>query len=452
MKYKFLYVVLGSILLLLIASSITQKLTYLGLTDDQIALARAFAEHAPLMALAGTEPAALLDSIDALEDARDGLAKLQGNTIDTKLIRKGLFPTRFLKALSELEEQRIFFIENATRESLAAYDKAMDKAFASYYADISAHRNSFLVAVPHDALSYIAGNARVSRQDILDALNSLENGVRHTEVRMINRRNCIRGNAELCDPSDAAFPLAEIPENESEKKLSETAKTVLSIYEGARPNMTTSVLSTSKGVCTETFPGSEHFALMHNTSLTLPIYLGDLRLIKIGAVKEQSFYQYFYERDIEYVSAPPILPYLCPEFAGEFAHLLAVHALEKSDENTAGKSTSFNIQWVNNSTDFDAIVHYAAYIGRTIANARDSGAPGPDDVATIFYTRSSFLALFLAHNPSVTGEHKRFFSTVTAYPEETPFVFFSNLPERSSLIPSLIESQKEFDTVHGLTS
>lgn len=463
-------VIVGDTQYRIVAGSVFQNETMIegvrSLEALRVAYAKTLAKRKPLVALAGTDPQSLLDATTFLEETQNKLTDLHEGRF-AKLLRGALYPTRFLRAASELEARRLAFVTTGSDADLRAYEDATRAAIYAYKRDLRAFRSAFLEVVPEDAPAYVAGSQRITRQALVSAINSLEDGINETELLFRARSACLRGSPSQCQTLNIQSSSPPSPAEISSDKYARAAD-VKSLYDASR-NDDPPLVTMAKGVCTTELPGGGFFALYREKNSLLPTYLGDLRLVDSRNQASVPFYDYFARENINLVASSPLTTYSCPLFAEEFSRLLLVRAFAESAETSLvenealssiesgsndgdEKRESYMLERTNKSTDFDEIVRYVANLEQFIMTAAEHGAPGGLEASTLFYARSAFLALFLAHNPSVVGTPTAFFEDISTESLDQPFIFYGSLKKTTAEHIKILEGLKALDTVHGFTS
>ncbi len=456
----------------------------------ELAYAKALARRSPFMALAGTDPKQLETAIDALEETKNKLAEVQKNRKDGDLVKSSLYPIEFLRALANLENARLLFLVNGNEDSQKKYQMAQNQAFYAYQDAIGNFKKAFLQAVSPNAKSFATGGTLVDRESIIKTLDTLSSGMRETKSMAEKREKCLSGKTDQCVISDLDFPTVSVPEKQIiPPELISQANNIRSILAKALNNdeiMNGPVVGLSKSRCTADTPGAPLFVLYKGKITEKdPVYynslfIGNIRFIDSEKQKQIEFFRYFAEHGVKYVISLPNAYYECPLGGYDTGKILGIHSviafakkssvsMYASGENKSGlkkledsfaspnalveekdvvdyillsqnivrggavpedvvdEIISISLQFRNLSTKFNNLITEISRIENKNLSLVRREINLSLDVSYLFYVRSGFMSLFLAHNPSATGFHGSFFEQNAIPLEKQPFIFYSSL-------------------------
>ncbi len=473
----------------------------------ELAYAKALARRSPFMALAGTDPKQLETAIDALEETKNKLAEVQKNRKDGDLVKSSLYPIEFLSALANLERARLLFLANGDEDSQKKYQMAQNQAFYAYQDDIGSFKKAFIQAVSPNAKFFAFGGNLVDRESITKALDTLSSGMRETKSMIEKREKCLSGKTAQCVISDLDFPTVSVLEKQviapALISQSNTIRSILAKALGDNEIMNGPVIGLSKSRCTADTPGAPLFVLYYKVKTMEKdmeyynsLFIGNIRFIDSEKQKQIEFFKYFALHGVKYVLSLPNAYYECPLSWYDTGKILGIHSViafakkssvsayasgenksrlkkledsfaspnalvEEKDavdyisvsqnvakegavpEDVVDEIISLSLQLRNVSAKFNNLITEISRIENKNLDLVRRGINLSLDLSYLFYVRSGFISLFLAHNPSATGFHGPFFEQNTIPLEKQPFIFYSSLPY-TPIVESEIMKDIEF--------
>jgi hypothetical protein len=422
------------------------------------AYAATLASRSPLLALPGTSPGDLRYAIDQLEIQASALAALQKDDAAARMVREDLYPIRFLRAAADAEEARQALIADPSRATSSAYDEAVRAEVAAYRDDLARFRGAAFRAIPEASPAYVAAGKLVSRTAILDLAGRLRRGLDGVDRELSRRDACLGASVLLCRSADLSIPL--LP-NKPQEKLSpeevRTAQENQALY-SVTPRSGEIVRGAplyvlDQSECTADAPGTPTYvlAIVSPDEQNIPprmrgIYIGDIRLIGTQKLGNLGFYRDLEARGIRYVLSPPLLHYECMDealdYAAIFATQLAVEAggsappvryeaegVAIADERAlSGRPEDMDLALAfrYHSARTDQIIRNMAWAERANVELVREGVEADLDVSNLFFSRSGFVSLFMAHNPSFVGDLTTF-APANIPPSAYPYTYFSTL-------------------------
>jgi hypothetical protein len=210
-----------------------------------------------------------------------------------------------------------------------------------------------------------------------------------------------------------------------------------------------------RSVCTTDAPGTPTYVLAivsPDMQQDIPprmrgIYVGDIRLIEIRKLGDLGFYRDLEARGIRYVLSPPLLHYECMDealdYAAIFATQLAVEAggsapsvryeadgIAIANEHASSgrpEDMGLALAFRYNSARTDQIIRNMAWSERANAELVREGVEADLDVSNLFFSRSGFVSLFMAHNSSFAGDDLTTFAPANIPPSAYPYTYYSSL-------------------------
>jgi hypothetical protein len=90
----------------------------------------------------------------------------------------------------------------------------------------------------------------------------------------------------------------------------------------------------------------------------------------------------------------------------------------------------------------DQIIRNIAWAERANAELVREGVEADLDVSNLFFSRSGFTSLFMAHNPSFVGDGLTTFAPANIPPSAYPYTYFSTLTSPEERAKALVDIQE----------
>ncbi len=473
----------------------------------RLAYAKTFARRSPLAALAGTDPERFKIAVNALSEIRDKLSEVQETKEGSAIVKSSLYPIDFLMALANLERARLRFIASGDEPGEKAYKTAERRIFTTYQNDITRFRSSFLRAVSPNVKSFATEGDLISREGMIDALDTLSIGMKKTKFISEKRSKCLRGKTSQCITEDLNFPSIPIPEKQTIKsELVSQAENIRSIFAetmGNKDVLHGPIIAISNGICISDTPGAPLFVLYSkklqekNLNYKNSLFIGNIRFIDSNEQRQIKFFKYFADNGIKYVISLPDIYYECPLSGYDFGKVMAIskviefskkspvsayaegetkkrlHKMESSfsspkalvterdaveyillsrdslkkeavPETIYNEIISISLELKNMSAEFESFLLKIYLVERNYLELISKGIPIPLDMSYLYFVRSSAMNLFLSHNSSATGVHAPLFEKSDIPLEKQPFLFYSSMPNTPDIKNSIIKDLEFF--------
>ena len=454
-------------------------------TDDRasralrIAYAHVLAERNPLFAIPGTAPTNLSYTADELQGTADQLAALQDDNVSATLVRTSLYPIDFLRTAAVAEAARATFIAYPDRRNQDRYNEAVEAEISAYVFDLGTFRDGVSLAVPDSTDQYVAAGKVIDKHGILSAIDTLRARIQIQRLRFNSRMLCIGGFVSRCEPEDLSIPQLHEPTAAAHSpSLVRQASQIRTIYENIFVEefpadgvpFHSPLIILASGICTAEAPGLPAYILAQITSDTVSperqraIYVGNIRFIKLSTYASLPFYQNLASMGIQYVLSIPSLQYECMDTARDHAAIYFTADVLRAASSSAdvlyqadairqanqmalmgiaeGVTDILSLQ--DNSAHFDFLVHGISRTERQNVLLVKGGVAADMYASNLFLSRSGFVSLFMANNPSFVGVVS-LFDTVYIPPEQQPYSYYS-------AISSATERQKIVEDVHSYFS
>jgi hypothetical protein len=472
----------------------------------RLAYAKASLRRNPIMALPGTDPAAMRGAVERLESLQEEMAALQ-KSVEERDAVQDLYPVRFLEALATAEEARLAFLELGTGSSLSAALAAQRIALAEYRSALDKHERAFMRVVPRSDRRFAAGASSFSYASVLSTLAKLKLAAEATSTTLRARATCLRGIATACSAKDVVLPSTASTGTEEEGVgLAMARRVETAIRTRVITDLPHSrIYSIPKSECLgETldplFKVATTIPSANSASKVLVTYVGDLLFIDSAAHASVPFYAFLRDRGVQYVPTDPLLHYVCIDFWRDMADVHAMAAVSDFASSTplsrrlggAARRAAADIESSLSAVDVpipqsaalryaDILREYATrpdapreyrdsieslltnvrfasirvsdairnIVEREEANMRilDHGVPVDLAASYVFFFRSGLPFMFMAHNPSVTGNDtvktEKFPPT-----ERDPYVYYSDIATTSETTQRVIRDIRVYRELH----
>lgn len=453
-----------------------------------LAYEKLLAQRSPLLSIAGTNTESLRAALPVLERVAENLSEQQAGAREIYLVAHNLYPTRFLRAVAELEDARVRFIESGSHEDALRYESAEALAIEAYLSDLKRFRSAFAEVVPADIGRYQTERYIISPDDVLHALDSLHTAMLRTKRQHEERFACFRGKSSACEATDTTQPLLLVPEvHAPTSSMLESARVLRAADSAADPTLIpedTTLYLLSQSSCISQEPVTSFLFSLRAMppSLSLPAsmtpyYAGDIRFLESGRHQLLPYLTFFSKQHITYVPSRPWLYYDCqtpgPDSSGVIAlsdvrafattHTLSddvsgtdaetLRALEHTlrgnvvserdvarylntatalaEKDTLSEKESREVgnlllEMRNGSGGlYQAVFETARGEEVNLTLNETKGIPVDFSAKYLFFTRSNFASFFLAGNPSAVGEMGALFPPHERLQGDTPYVYYS---------------------------
>lgn len=454
----------------------------------RLAYAKALARRSPLIALAGTDPDALLAAVTGLKTTSDELANIQEKKADADLVRSSLYPIAFLSAAAKLEQARIAFLSSGSDLDEKAYAAAQYDAVSTFDRDLARYRRAFEQSVPADAREYLQVASIINRAGVLKVMQALAEGMGGTKRQMQMRTLCTAGLVATCRQTDIEIP--PLPQKKYSEVPSDSlrlAMEVRSIFAEAGNNRETNsqpLILLSDSACATRIPSAPLFISDRNSvpdrpgKVAIVKFVGDIRFLESETLRAVPFFKFLADNDVRYVSSSPLTHYMCSSSGRDIGTVLAVRAVgafaqrailheyaegvdakrlsELEEALSAGSPVikesdalaylaaaedlamagalpreeayavdELSLAIRNATAGYDVAVDMLSGIEDT--NMRIFARDVPVDISLpyLFFFRSALELLFMGGNPSATDLSGNLFET---YVGEQPYVYYSQMP------------------------
>ncbi len=297
------------------------------------------ARRNPLISLSAVEPEKFIEAAGYLQDTAALLAQRQKRPLDALLVHTSLYPTRFLVSAARTEKARRAFLQSGKMDDAYLYENELRLTISAYHADISRFRSAFLTAVPADEKHYATYKNTVSRDDITNAVNMLDDGMSDTDRVFSKRLSCFSGHISECATADLQLRTLDDPSDTHLSPMAiafaEQIRTLNSDKVGSDLDPKSDpLIQLSESACINPQPGTgllftfqNMLPLQNVPSFHPPFFVGDLIFIRSATYASFPFYSYFVSNKIEYVPTRPLAYYECPETARDQGTVTAIKTI-----------------------------------------------------------------------------------------------------------------------------
>ncbi len=441
----------------------------------RLAYARTLAERNPLFAFPGTSPSDLAYAVDELQVTANQLAGLQQDNEHAALIRTSLYPVDFLRKAGLAETARLEFIAHTDSQRAQEYEQAVRAETDAYLSDLHTFRDALSKVVPDSTQAYIAAGKIVSKSTILAALRILEAELR-TSIDLFDARIlCLRGVVERCNPHDLSLPDLHVPESgHLDDKSIARAREIQSLYAEMRDDAHLKeipLIVLSESSCLRDVPSPPIFFVTESKVVSgappyvEPVFVGDIRFIRIDEYENVPFYQGLRSHGIDYVFSPPLLHYECTDEARDATAVRSTRmvlgaspssvvyqadAIRTARANVvSGDPTSITraLAIKYNSTQFDQSIRDITWTEQKNLNSLKQGLKPGLDVINLFVSRSGFTSLFATHNSSFFPGSLALFPASLIPPSEQPYLYDSQISSGAQKL-KLRQDMEEYFLLH----
>lgn len=339
------------------------------------------ARRNPLLGLPSADPGELRQTAALLKRAAIAIAGRQDTPAAEALVGNGLYPTKWLLALANLEEARRAFLTNGDAAHADAYASAERAAADAYVRALDTFQQSFEKAVPEDIRDYAVPSHIISRATTLDAVGALRSGGARMRRTLESQEACVRGSLGACDPSSLARPAlattASSPLSAAQKRLAtevlDAAKGVPFVFDAS---FGTRLVRIAASACAAQDPdGAPLFAVRtvrayDGDDRSVPLYVGNAYFLEVSPTSTLSTLPYlhsFAERGMRYVPMHPLIYYECPQSGRDQGAVLAVR-----DAALIAQRTPFSA--LAEGSQRDALLSLEARLAGPVADERDAAA------------------------------------------------------------------------------
>ncbi len=440
----------------------------------RLAYARTLAERNPLFAFPGTTPSDLTYAVDVLEATANQLADLHKEDGRVGLIRTSLYPIEFLRAAAAAETARLEFIAHTDSRHEQEYELAVRKEITAYVSDLRAFRDAVSKAIPDSTPAYVAAGKIVSKTTILSAIAAIKAGLQASVHQFDRRILCLRGHVGRCNPEDLSLPTLNVPEPDYiDAEYIVRAREVRSFYANMVDDSQirdAPLIVLSKSTCVADAPSPPIFVVTETTTAqgapthNRPLFVGDVRFIRIDEYGDLPFYKDLRSRGMEFVLSPPLLHYECMDGAREANAILSTRAvlsasssvlyqadaIRTANENAlsgdpAGIAQALAIKY--NSMQFDQSLRDIAWAEQKNLHLLRQGLRPDLNITNLFVSRSGFVALFATHNTSFFEKELALFPASYIPASQQPYLYDSQTPSGAEK-RKLRQDVKEYVLLH----
>jgi hypothetical protein len=468
----------------------------------RLAYAKTLAKRNPFFALSGVELIRLDEAIQALSETRYNLAQLQESEKQKRAILFGLYPLRYLNALSNAEKKRRAFIDSGSDVDEKLYRESLRTIPTAYSIDSFRFERAFKSIVPKQISRYATERTIISRTNTISTIRSLRSRIGKTQQQMEAQYRCIDGETMYCEDRSLRLPIiiGLLDEHEYESPYLTITKefyTTVGIFNGEEQ-----IVSIYNNACLENRELTTNFALrpsQTNKGLIGATILNDVRLINIDQTNNTPFFRHFREAGLTYLPINQFNYYGCAEFDRDVGKIFATLAvstfasetplstytkgslqselqtIEKKlaeqkklelfstkyllkaeilltqnhlPQDITDKLIDLMLQTKNNSVGFERVISsIAATEDRNIQLKEKNVAPVI--LATqLFFARSGYAALNMNSNESFGTSVELFDKNVRALTGD-PFIYLSSLEESNKEYGKAISDARIYFQIHG---
>lgn len=373
------------------------------LNDSQLSAAREYAARAPVLSIMGTDPERLLRAVESLERVQEEYGM-------------ELYPVTFLREVARAEQARLGFIHKPTAEHWGTYATQLGRTFDAYQKDLRTFTQNFKESVPEDTKAYTVPEGFITRAQSILVLETLAREVDNTHERFKAHVTCIGGSVSTCEEES----LPPLPATTSTTLPPAVQEILTLLREGKGRDEPTTIVALTSSHCAARQPTPHPFALYESPEHALDFeYVGDLYFYPMS-VLAGSYAKPFKERGVSYVPFSPANFYRCPNIMSDLARIaateLAYEAFEINPQTLAGvpllyeskaieavnaSSSPLRHVFANQSAGLDTLVEHIVKIREADKQSAARGMPQEEGLDYLYRVKSAFLALYLAHNPSV---------------------------------------------------
>lgn len=476
----------------------------------RLAYALALARRAPLMTLAGNDPADIRRLTDDLVSLRDTIASGQKDSRQRSLVRDALYPISFLRAMADAEDARLSFLTQGDAPRLAAYLKARGAAFQAYRNDARRYRSAFEALVPHTKTRFSLGEHLVSYEDMHETLSRLPSAMAASIAASRLQEACLAGALSSCDPLELELltpprpgPVTVTPQ--ARQQAEEIVHLIRQEPLGAdvQAELGTVEVALGGSRCIDTQRSAPLYTVRDATSTVdgawyrKVLFVGDVNFIDSTSLPSVPFYAFFATHGVRYIPTSPFLHYVCPEFGHELSDVFAIDATSAFAQTARLSKDAPELRSLESalrrgsSADLitDATAHtYLARVADLIragalpkdaadaavelilsvnmrtagwtdalqflvetdaANARilKKGVPVDLEAPYVFFFRSPVLFLYMADNPSVSMG-LRISGAPAKDANRDPYVYYSALPHTDAFIEEAARDIGVYREIH----
>lgn len=442
----------------------------------ELAYEQALARRSPIFGLAGTDPSALKDAVQALSHATQEVASAATSSADSFLIRTSLYPLSFLNALADLEDARERFITSGTQTNALLYRAALHRAAWAGQTDSKRFQKAMWRLFNGKRFIMHGIGGPISSEDLTRTAWNITLAMDMVSEHIQKRERCIGGDISACDVRDISFalPAVSVPSWQKSSTLPAQAEKNRRLMIRASDNtkdMERPIIALQTSKCLGSlevpyyvtprnrigtddsffFLGELFFAKTDGSTNTLHRYLGETEGISYMPVNQLTFYMCPDTQDdsgrarailaaASYAhSHPSYLPgrtallttsdVITEEAAVRYIHSLVDDALSRSGvmtEESTQEVEELALMFRHKNAGLNVLIDEMAHTNGTHARYAQSGVPFDESARVMFMTHSGFLSLFLAHNILESYTYDAFRSTnkndtATLYRAITPY-------------------------------
>jgi hypothetical protein len=274
-------------------------------------------------------------AVDSLLKAQSSLAHIQETEREKYLVTTALYPTSFLKTLSEVENNRRNFLKNGDRKTEIVYEHSLREAVLRYRESLVSFRDAFEELIPKSlSREYAMADVILERQEIIDIVNllikksySLSSEVQdlfactHLEIEDCEKpkRNLFtsQGNQVSEISNNDKFLLNDVFLLRKESGSIQTDNHIpFVLLSAARCLPQANIVPIFVPIV------GESSEVLFGQSFVKPIFIGDIRLIRVSEHNDP-YSQYISKEGVLFLSSDPFIFYKCLQGGTDYSSVFA---------------------------------------------------------------------------------------------------------------------------------
>lgn len=472
----------------------------------KVAYAATVASRAPFLSLPQINLVDYDSAVEELDKTQKRFASLQKTNKDSTLVGSALYPTFFLRKLSEAEKTRRQFLESRTENNMYLFIAKEEEAVLAYRQSLKKFLYAFSELIPQTSKKYALVDVIISRDSVLAGLNTMITRVGLIESRLRNFRFCLNGQTEKC--SDVVLRSKTLKLEESSKlslssfNLASDIRRMLYDASDNHKILEGPLIAITNVSCSISNNDTALFVFWNKKSSSkdrrfdLPLFVSNLRFILSKEHSYDPFSRYFAENGVNFILSNPFEHYRCLQGRKDFSRIFFTREVstfsEKSPVSRYATGTARNsllalerlLHGYNSVIrESDAILYISlaqklaeevtlpkhetnliesialaekvrshglteevlrvAAIENHNINLRNIGINIDFGASRLFLTESAFFSLFLADQILDPKEIYDVFQKNNIPEEQQPFVFYTDL-SKSSLTASSLKSDMAY--------
>jgi hypothetical protein len=432
----------------------------------QVASIVAEARFAPLLAVAGTNPKHLKESVNVLEKVTKLLADAQKTKLDKKDVAMVLYPIDFLRALANLEEKRLALLSFPSEVNADAYEQALFQSIdigLKHSAKFSKSLERFAFTEDKNILrlfsfskersfQFYSLSGTITDNSLLQAAKTVEVRLKEVKRKADARHICRTKINSHCNPlhlsvKDLYINIDDIVVSDDSKKRVDKIQNFFLQKSRKYKNPEEMLrVKVEKSVCARELAGPYNFLLLMQTETRESDVVRLLNELHFRPTDQSGpALAYLGKQDVNYLIKLPLAYYNCFESQSDLGLITALKhifntatensfvAVKERDEllehdrfisevsarkyiNVALKELEpkderrrifeeLDLVIKERNADLDKLIYKISEINHIRLQQQYDGLPFDVSAHTLFLTHSAFPSLFLAHSPSA-GDSK----------------------------------------------